>query len=434
MAKITKRRREYCARLLELTRAGLKVNVAQALLRDQTSADYVFLARAAGIPDEEARVLDDILATTWLQLVGLTDASESQKQQLFQPTRDGGCGLQSAELSAKPAHWASWWAAGPRVAERLGAAGVAELRGQVGEMDLAFRALEAEAREAGVAKASWTQKELSRVRVTKAAAHLRNQIGHFSTHRVALDSASGTGAGGFLLLPGLCEPCVDDELFRISARVRLHAAVCEEGAACQHKRSDGTICGEALDPHGRHALSCAVGGWRSRRHDALRDCLADIARSAGEHADIEVDVTGAAADPATGARMDIVLRGAAGGTERLLIDVAVVSPFAVGAGGRAGAAASQMAAHKRRKYRRVAVIPAVVETMGRPGADLQALLRRLAPTDLAARAAFMARSWRLLSATVQPHNALMIRAARGQGWTVPPGPRRPPRAAAGART
>ena len=132
--------------------------------------------------------------------------------------------------------------------------------------------------------------------------------------------------------------------------------------------------------------------------------------------------------------MDIVLRGAAGGTERLLIDVAVVSPFAVGAGGRAGAAASQMAAHKRRKYRRVAVIPAVVETMGRPGADLQALLRRLAPTDLAARAAFMARSWRLLSATVQTHNALMIRAARGQGGTMPPGPRRPPRAAAGART
>ena len=167
-----------------------------------------------------------------------------------------------------------------------------------------------------------------------------------------------------------------------------------------------------MDAHGRHALSCAAGGWLVRRHNCLWDRLAEIARKAGEHADIEVDVTGAAADPAVGARMDVVLRGALG-DQNLLVDVAVTSLFAAGAGGFAGAAASGMAAHKRRKYARVPVTLAVWETMGRTGVALQDLLRKMAPPRLAARAVFMAAAWRLPSATLQAHNALMVRTARG---------------------
>jgi hypothetical protein len=148
-----------------------------------------------------------------------------------------------------------------------------------------------------------------------------------------------------------------------------------------------------------------------RRHNALRDCLAELARTAGDNADIEVDVTGAAADPATGARMDIVLHRSGG--ERILIDVAVASPFAVGALGKPGQAASLMAGWKRRKYPNAKVTPAVIETWGRAGADLQSLLRRLAPPDLGERALFMAAAWRSLSSVLQRHNVLMLRAAVG---------------------
>ena len=147
-----------------------------------------------------------------------------------------------------------------------------------------------------------------------------------------------------------------------------------------------------------------------RRHDAIRDKLADLVRDAGEHADIEVDVTGAAADAKTGARMDIVFTSS---RERFLVDVAVATPFAVGAQGRPGAAARLLAGVKRRKYCNARVTPAILEPWGRAGDDLQGLLRRIAPQEPEARSAFIASAWRSLSGVLQRHNALMVRTALG---------------------
>ena len=127
-----------------------------------------------------------------------------------------------------------------------------------------------------------------------------------------------------------------------------------------------------------------------RRHDRLRDVIANLARDAGAHADIEVDVSCESADASTGAKMDVeaTLTGAA--PDRLLPDVSVTTPFAAGASGRAGAAATRAAAAKRAKYGRIRVTPAILETYGRAGDSLARVLRRLAPDAPEERAAYMA--------------------------------------------
>ena len=81
----------------------------------------------------------------------------------------------------------------------------------------------------------------------RAGQDLRATIGHGSGHRIALDSACGPGAGGFLHAPVGAEPVLDDASFEVNARLRLFAPVCAMGKTCCHRKADGTLCGEALD-------------------------------------------------------------------------------------------------------------------------------------------------------------------------------------------
>jgi hypothetical protein len=98
-------------------------------------------------------------------------------------------------------------------------------------------------------------------------------------------SHGGPGAGSFLL-PS-CEECtaMPDQHFKISLRDRLLLPVCQEGARCQHRRPNGSLCNALLDSRGRHAKKCAIGGGLVRRHNVLRDfCAASWERCAGVRA------------------------------------------------------------------------------------------------------------------------------------------------------
>eukprot|EP00959_Pyramimonas_sp_CCMP1952_P019519 412399-Pyramimonas_sp.AAC.1 len=44
------------------------------------------------------------------------------------------------------------------------------------------------------------------------------------------------------------------------------------GSRCHHCREDGSLCNEAFDPHGRHAVQCEVSASRNQRHNKCRDC------------------------------------------------------------------------------------------------------------------------------------------------------------------
>ena len=65
-----------------------------------------------------------------------------------------------------------------------------------------------------------------------------------------------------------------DQHFLVSLKDRLRLPVCPPGATCQHRRQDGTLCGEPLDSRGKHAIKCEVGPTREARHDGLRDFTA----------------------------------------------------------------------------------------------------------------------------------------------------------------
>ena len=168
----------------------------------------------------------------------------------------------------------------------------------------ALSKLQAIRREAGddpndltrLGSTSTSQRALALSRVNKATRDLRDHIGTNSRHRVALDSASGPGATGFLQLPVSNTPMVHNSAFQQAARMRL---------CCKNRKRDGTECKAALDKEGKHAATCPCGHALSARHNALRDEIVNIARRTGLCADIEVLVDHPAIDPENGARMDV---------------------------------------------------------------------------------------------------------------------------------
>ena len=103
--------------------------------------------------------------------------------------------------------------------------------------------------------------------------------------RLALWGAGGTGAGGFVLPSEEDDPAMPDKHFLTGLKLRLRCFVCQPGAACQHRREDGTICGAPLDGYGWHARCCGVGQSRTARHDRMRDW----------HAKLHTSLTGFAA-------------------------------------------------------------------------------------------------------------------------------------------
>ena len=75
-----------------------------------------------------------------------------------------------------------------------------------------------------------------------------------------LRSHGGPGAGAFLLPTQEGMPAMPEEHFRVALCDRLLLPVCQEGARCQHRRRDGTLCGAILDKRGHHARKCNIGG------------------------------------------------------------------------------------------------------------------------------------------------------------------------------
>ena len=198
-----------------------------------------------------------------------------------------------------------------------------------------------------------SQRDLSRLQYEKEKAELREEMGYMSTQRVAMDSASGPGAGAWMNAPADEGSPMPNADFRTACRLRCHAPVCatSEDGTCQNRKATGALCGKLLDAAGMHATMCGCGGGAIARHNALRDALALLARERNAHVDIEIDVDQAAACPNTGARLDLSISqpGPDGERKNMLVDVAVASPFAQSAGMRAGNAALLADAAKRKK-------------------------------------------------------------------------------------
>jgi hypothetical protein len=241
-----------------------------------------------------------------------------------------------------------------------------------------------------------------------------------------LNSAGGPGAGAWLQLPVRPAHHFTDAQFAVACRLRIGADVPTGAGTCGHTRPDGSRCGAALDPKGRHALHCPVGGWLVRRHDALCCVACDYAEHAGAEVDREVIVP-TASNIQVASRLDLIvqppLSTAGQAMPRQYCDVAVASCLSIEArrNGRssrvAGAAADLLEAHKRREYPHLAssgLVPLVCETHGRLGSSLSAWLRSLAPPPGdGLRGPTLSAVYQTWSATLQRANAKAILAAAG---------------------
>ena len=87
-------------------------------------------------------------------------------------------------------------------------------------------------------------------------------------------------AGAWLC--GKLEPAtaMGPEVYVTAVRARLGLPLFEQGDRCRQ-------CGSELDAEGVHAMTCGRGAGPTKRHDAVRDALAQLARSCGLSVQVE---------------------------------------------------------------------------------------------------------------------------------------------------
>ena len=221
-------------------------------------------------------------------MVGLP-LSMDQRAQCFMRLSDGGLGFGSASQAAQAAFLGSWALALKDVADSLGVNSWEGFRSRCGPLastiDDAETKLLADSggnlqpvdwigllSEPKAKLQSFLSAGLQKQRLSELRASLSED------DQVDLRTAGGPGAGGFCEVPVLFEDeqpkTMPDQHFIISLKDRLRLPVCPPGATCQHRRRNGTLCGQPLDPRGKHALKCEVGPTREARHDSMRDFTA----------------------------------------------------------------------------------------------------------------------------------------------------------------
>ena len=139
----------------------------------------------------------------------------------------------------------------------------------------------------------------------------------------------------------------------------------------------GPTCGRAVDVHCSHALSCPRGGGPVRRHNAIRDTVAQWLRDVGHRAQVEQAIPEWHSDQDGEAILDVVYhRGLHG---RVCLDISLVNVVAEATlHGRTYKAALQRRERaKHRRYPFPGLVPFVLDINGRWGTEAETWLRRM---------------------------------------------------------
>ena len=414
----------FLDRIAALRGAGLQSHIALSLMVLRTAGDCTFVARACGLPAGDAQSLDDLLESRLPSLLGhgpLPQTSHQCRQamgtaatsKIFVPTASGGLGFQSQVLSADAAHCASWHETLPKIVARLNVESVAVLethspwvRGAVQRGNaLARVALSDHTLNIGDPELVASQKILAHASSSAAADAWVAALAGDCRASASWLSAGGSGSSGWLLPPTLPTWRMTDPQHRYALRYRLGLASFQEGSRCCHRRKDGTLCGVVMDTVGTHARTCAVGGWRIKKHNAVAAALASWAE---DHCGCEVhkEITlPSAADDHFESRLDLVivspqLAGPA------FVDVVICSACSVdalqrGSGIAPGTAARIAEAKKTCKYPNIQAWGFGVEDHGRWGASALALARALAPSEPDERSSAMRTLFQSVSTALQ---------------------------------
>ena len=219
-----------------------------------------------------------------------------------------------------------------------------------------------------------------------------------------------------------------DQHFSLMLRDRLRMAVCPPGATCLHRKVDGTLCGEPLDPRGKHAFKCESGPTRTARHNGLRDFTAEFhPKVTGYGTCTEQRVVAwDRINPRNGrleeARLDVATRDAGTG-HKIYVDTCVTcahsgyEPRQRARAGKDGVAAADAVRGKRVRYPPTGgnLVPLVFEAGGRPAEETVAFVRSWgADLDSAERSKVIRFAWQQYSTVLQTGNAEMLLSALGR--------------------
>jgi len=440
-------------RLGELRQAGLKSKTAYTVLQTFAQSCCNHLQRANF---EEGAWLADLEAELLRGLGNLTpagsDLGDTQRQVASLRLQDGGLAFGGLRERSAAAFLASWALVLKPVAETVGVNSVEGFKSRCGTVWADMERAEAVLRGAGGnggAALEWflwfnePQAGLQAVWGKEVSDWRRGAVLRSLSDPDAADlrSHGGPGAGSFLLPTVEGTTPMPDKHFEVSLCDRLLLPVCQEGARCQHRRRDGTVCGAILDGRGHHARKCCIGGALGQRHDILRDYSA---RSWAEHAGVPA-LTEQRVPEWDRQVIDVNNRTV---TEEAVLDVVTSDPFsgqvvhvdvtvttacpadAASLHGRArrdGRGAAEAAAAKRRRYNLAGatLVPMAFEDGGRAGEETVAFVRRcgsaaerLGSQRLAADATagqpVTAQLWQGLSTLLQLGNAELVLSANGR--------------------
>ena len=196
--------------------------------------------------------------------------------------------------------------------------------------------------------------------------------------KIRLLSAGGPTAGSSLVSP-MCHPAVHfaDWQWTEALRWRLGVPRCGPQPSCRNQKLTSEECGQQLHPQPDHEVECPCGPFRTRRHDDLAECYADIAEEAGAVSRREVFVRELSGS--TEAWLDVWAYGLPEAND-VLLDITVRHPRAARYRPQAeltsGHAASEAEKEKLDKYPGTSrqVWPIAHETWGRLGAQAEEFL------------------------------------------------------------
>ena len=439
--------RALVRRLRELRSAGLSARAAFLVLHTYAGSCINHLQRANYEDGAWVAQLKAVLFEGLGDLIGQGLGSRCQEIASLKFTAGGLAFGGVVERSAQ-AFLASWALTLKEVAGTLGVASEAGFRARCPSVAQELAKAEEELLRQGATKGErldWgaflaePAPHLQRVWALEAGTCKRDRLlaGMGPEDATDLRSQGGVGAGGFLQ-PYLGEErqcqVLPDAHFQLLLRDRLLLPVCPAGGSCQHRRSDGRVCGEPLDPRGWHARKCAIGGGLDKRHNAIRDWAASTyTASTGLATSLEQHVPQwdrTTIDDETGqlrveqAILDVATADARSGQPKwfdITVKCAHTDDLArLGARSRRdGRAAADAAAGKRRRYSEAgpALLPLAFESGGRPAEDTIAFIRQCGSSfasggrDGSQQAQLL---WQECSTLLQRGNAELILSAIGK--------------------
>ena len=416
----------FCTALLRLhNQQLLRPSTTMTLLRNFHNNVPVHRLRATTTSDEVAKRWETLLCTTLCTILE-TQQTDVLSHAIHLPTDLGGLGIHDVNTRRHVAYYSAWRQTAYHANEELCATTEHEWRANnptSSKLLLATAAALQPLTDTPL-DIDWNDwiaeppnKHTQKLLLRSAYSQFHQKLLHAlpPEQQAITRSAGGKGAAAWLYPPPDANTHMPRKHYLTALRYRTHTPQpTSTHDTCQHK-NDKRTCQHPLDPYGHHALTCAIGGYTTTKHNHLRDILhrwlSDMGHTCHREQHVpELDDTHNG-EPRK-AIMDVVCTTHTG---HYLIDISVTDavsecPKHTASNARHNnTAANAREQDKRKRYNNhPQLIPFVLETGGRWGTTAEEFIRSIAPTDTTERTEALTQLRYMLACSLQRNNADMI--------------------------